>query len=225
MSLLLPDVQKQLEFIRNAYDSEIQGLATENLPTERLLHEFLNTLPLSEKIFCLRISLIYWIASSKSQVPREMQLKVMIAECFYGKDVLVSAGTGSGKTLPVALGALYQDPTKNNITLVISPLKRLQSTQASDFESRYGLKSVAINEVGDGSMLKVMSCSCGIPLMIRCTGTPGALGAAREVFRDVDAAAAALAVCKAKTSRPCGVAAGFGGVFSSGSGSCGRPSV
>ncbi|KAF9050629.1 hypothetical protein BJ165DRAFT_1321678, partial [Panaeolus papilionaceus] len=64
----------------------------------------------------------------------------------HRKDVLVSAGTGSGKTLPVVLDALYQDLSKHTITLVISPLKRLQSTQASDFQSCYGLKSVAINE-------------------------------------------------------------------------------
>jgi replicative superfamily II helicase len=67
-----------------------------------------------------------------------MQLKVLLAN-QTGKDCLVSAGTGSGKTLPIALSMLMDDPTKKRVTLTLSPLKRLQMTQESNFNTRYGI--------------------------------------------------------------------------------------
>ena len=60
--------------------------------------------------------------------------------------LLVSAGTGSGKTLPIALNVLLDDPDNNHVTLTLSPLKRLQVTQESDFNTRYGIPTVVINE-------------------------------------------------------------------------------
>jgi replicative superfamily II helicase len=74
-----------------------------------------------------------------------MQFRVVLAS-QNGKDCLVSAGTGSGKTLPIALNALLDDPLKNPATLVLLPLKRLQVTQETDFNSRYGIPVVVINE-------------------------------------------------------------------------------
>ncbi|KAF9034284.1 P-loop containing nucleoside triphosphate hydrolase protein [Panaeolus papilionaceus] len=70
----------------------------------------------------------------------------MVAEIFHKKDVLVSAGTGSGKTLPVALAVLLQDPDDHRITITVSPLKRLQSTQANEFIKRYGIQTVVVND-------------------------------------------------------------------------------
>jgi hypothetical protein len=63
-----------------------------------------------------------------------------------GKDCLVSAGTGSGKTLLIAPNVLLDNPLKNLVTLVLSPLKRLQVTQETDFNSWYGIPAVVINE-------------------------------------------------------------------------------
>ena len=74
-----------------------------------------------------------------------MQLRSILADQL-GKDSLLSAGTGSGKTLPIAINILLDDPSKNKITLTISPLKRLQSTQEADFSSRYGIRTFAIND-------------------------------------------------------------------------------
>ena len=62
------------------------------------------------------------------------------------KDCLVATGTGSDKTLPIALNILLDDPSKQLVTLTLSPLKRLQITQESDFNSRYGVPTVVINE-------------------------------------------------------------------------------
>jgi hypothetical protein len=59
---------------------------------------------------------------------------------------LTSAGTGSGKTLPIALNFLLDDPSMEPVTLTISPLKRLQSTQANDFSKKYNVPTLTINE-------------------------------------------------------------------------------
>ncbi|KAH8987871.1 hypothetical protein EDB92DRAFT_1801162, partial [Lactarius akahatsu] len=57
-----------------------------------------------------------------------------------------STGTESGKTLPIALNALLDDPDRKLLTLTFSPLKHLQVTQESDFNSWYHIPTVVINE-------------------------------------------------------------------------------
>jgi replicative superfamily II helicase len=74
-----------------------------------------------------------------------MQLQAVLAD-QHRHDSLVSASTGSGKTLPIALNILLDDPSNHRITLTISPLKRLQTTQENDFRVRYGILTYAINE-------------------------------------------------------------------------------
>lgn len=74
-----------------------------------------------------------------------MQLQAILAD-QHGHDLLISAGTGSGKTLPMALNILLDDPSGHGITLTISPLKRLQSTQQHNFANQYMINTVAINE-------------------------------------------------------------------------------
>ena len=59
---------------------------------------------------------------------------------------LIAAGTGSGKTLPIVLCLLLDDPSADPITITISPLKWLQVTQESDFNSRFQIPTVTINE-------------------------------------------------------------------------------
>lgn len=61
------------------------------------------------------------------KTPREWQLDV--AEALYlGLDCIVVTGTGTGKTLPFILSNLVSEKT---ITLIISPLDALESTQVS----------------------------------------------------------------------------------------------
>jgi ATP-dependent helicase YprA (DUF1998 family) len=74
-----------------------------------------------------------------------MQLRSILAD-QRGRDSLISAGTGSGKTLPIALCTLLDDPAKKKVTIVVSPLKRLQKSQAIEFTTRFGIRAVAINE-------------------------------------------------------------------------------
>ena len=75
----------------------------------------------------------------------EMQLRVILAE-RHSLDAVVASGTGSGKTLPMALTMLLDNPAENQITITISPLKHLQVTQESDFNRRYGIRTVVIND-------------------------------------------------------------------------------
>ena len=74
-----------------------------------------------------------------------MQLQAVLAD-FHGLDPFISAGTGSGKTLPTALKILLDNPANHLITITLSLLKRLQVTQQNDFNSHYGICTVVINE-------------------------------------------------------------------------------
>ncbi|KAF9044154.1 hypothetical protein BJ165DRAFT_183243 [Panaeolus papilionaceus] len=146
MSLLNPDLSAKLKMLRDATPVQISLISSQKLPQELLPHTYINSLTPEERVFCHRASLVCWYATSKTQVPRKMQLRTMVAEIFHKNDVLVSAGTGSGKTLPVALAVLLQDPDDHRITITVSPLKRLQSTQANEFIKRYGIQTVVVND-------------------------------------------------------------------------------
>lgn len=134
-----------LDFLRTCPLHSLDGLVSNLGLHERLPVSFLDTLDEDDKAICYRAALICYSVTGSAQVPREMQLRVVLAN-QNGRDCLVSAGTGSGKTLPIALNALLDDPDKSLMTLTLSPLKRLQMTQESDFNTRYGIPTVVINE-------------------------------------------------------------------------------
>jgi superfamily II DNA helicase RecQ len=75
-------------------------------------------------------------ASGEKLVPTEFQVRATIA-VVSGQDALIDVGTGYGKT------CLLDAP--GTISIVISPLKRLQAVQVLEFE-RYGIPTTAINE-------------------------------------------------------------------------------
>ncbi|KAF8551894.1 hypothetical protein OG21DRAFT_217753 [Imleria badia] len=60
--------------------------------------EFIATLPETDTVDTLRASLIVHHLSSHAIVPRDFQLQASLA-ILHGKDSIVTAGTGSGKTL------------------------------------------------------------------------------------------------------------------------------
>ena len=139
------ELNEHLHFLWTCPGDELNRLVSNLCLHERLPLSFLCTLDEGDKTICLRAVLICYSVTGSTQVPREMQLKVVLAN-WNGKDCLVSAGTGSGKTLPIALSALLDPPEKRLVSFVLSPLKRLQVTQESDFNSRYGITAVVINE-------------------------------------------------------------------------------
>ena len=103
----------------------------------------------------LRTCLVIWARSGKRIVPNEFQLTATIS-LMSGQDTLVDVGTGYGKTLCMIIPCLLDSP--GTISIVISPLKRLQAIQVLEFE-RYGIKTVAINEdtPNDPELWKVWS--------------------------------------------------------------------
>ncbi|RXW23982.1 hypothetical protein EST38_g1897 [Candolleomyces aberdarensis] len=124
-----------LENARRLYDALI--------PAEKAVKtEFWKEYSEDEELYGKKASLALYVASgSRRIVPREFQLKAVIALCT-GKDALVDVGTGYGKTFCMVLPALL---SPGSISLVVSPLKKLQEMQVIEFQA-YGILALAINE-------------------------------------------------------------------------------
>ncbi|KAG1901029.1 P-loop containing nucleoside triphosphate hydrolase protein, partial [Suillus fuscotomentosus] len=71
----------------------------------------------------------------------QFQLEAVLAT-LNGQDTIITAGTGSGKTLCIIIPMLLRPGT---ISMTISPLKCLQATQVLE-STKYGIPTIAINE-------------------------------------------------------------------------------
>ena len=93
----------------------------------RLPLDYVATLAEHEKTDALRACLVVALITHFTIIPRPFQLQASLA-ILNGQDSIITAGTGSGKTLcllpviPILL-------RPNSISITISPLKRLQVTQ------------------------------------------------------------------------------------------------
>ncbi|KAJ7580880.1 P-loop containing nucleoside triphosphate hydrolase protein [Mycena floridula] len=87
----------------------------------------------------LRYIFICWRITYGEQCPTELQIRAALA-AWHKKDVFVVAGTGQGKTLAGILNQILEPG--HGFTLVLSPLKHLQSSQAEDLQSVYGLETM-----------------------------------------------------------------------------------
>lgn len=67
-------------------------------------------------------------------VPHTFQLKAIESQLLQ-KDVLIHAGTGSGKTV-VAAGPHAHEKCKGKVTIMVSPLIALQEEQVSTSETK-----------------------------------------------------------------------------------------
>jgi ATP-dependent helicase YprA (DUF1998 family) len=141
----VPTLEKRLKTLRGYSKEDIFELSRQILPTSKLPTDFLIGLTEEDLAICLLATLICWFVTGGAQVPRAMQLRAVLSD-RHRKDSLIAAGTGSGKTLPIALNILLDDPAKKLVTITFSPLKRLQVTQENDFNSRYGIPTVVINQ-------------------------------------------------------------------------------
>ena len=123
-------VEEKLEYLHTAPGNEILRLLHTAIDSPRLPLLYLAELCSEDRITvtAARASLLAWVVTNETQVPRELQLRACLAK-YHGHDPLINAGTGSGKTLPIALNLLLDNPSENGISLTISPLKRLQVTQ------------------------------------------------------------------------------------------------
>jgi len=166
---------ERLDDIRNSPLDKLQEEVIQLDLVNRMPTTFLDSLSDKDRAICLRASLVCYCVTGATQIPREMQLKGLLAN-LNGKDCLIIAGTGSGKTLPIALCILLDDPAKKLVTLTLSPLKRLQITQENDFNTRYGISTVCINEdtPRDENWWNVLNVSFGFCYIHLLTVTLGA---------------------------------------------------
>lgn len=126
------DHQDSLKLVYDLPSSELLSLAVSLFPRQLdSLDEFLATLSSDDLAIALRACLLLFKVTKGSKVPRAMQLEAMLA-VMGRKDSLVNAGTGSGKTVAMLLAVLL-DPV--SVSLVISPLIRLQINQVSIFHA------------------------------------------------------------------------------------------
>ncbi|KAJ3775657.1 P-loop containing nucleoside triphosphate hydrolase protein [Lentinula raphanica] len=114
-----------------------------DLPGSDLPWTFLNSLSNKEQLVAFKFCLLLWYVTQGSQIPRQIQLESALS-VYQKKDTLLVAGTNTGKTLVVILLALLQKP--GQVTLMVSPFKRLQESMAKDMRERYNLNVLVINE-------------------------------------------------------------------------------
>ena len=89
--------------------------------------QFLRSLSAIDHVVCHRLCLLLFTVTRGKKVPRQFQLEAAL-ETVNSRDSIVIAGTGSGKTICIALPILL-DP--KCISITVSPLKRLQILQVS----------------------------------------------------------------------------------------------
>ncbi|KAF7352556.1 ATP-dependent DNA helicase Q-like 3 [Mycena venus] len=85
---------------------------------------------------------------------KDFQLECMGAQKL-GKDVLLHASTGAGKT-GIAAGPHLLPSSKGKVTLMVSPLLSLHDEQVSTFQTEFGLKATAINSANGGCTKEIM---------------------------------------------------------------------
>ena len=141
----VPMLYEKLHYFRSCSPEDILSLVTAVIPQDGLPLQYFKSLSNEDRTVCYRAAMICWAVTMSTMVPREMQFRVVLSD-FQRRDCLIAAGTGSGKTLPIALCLLLDDPSANPLTITISPLKQLQVTQESDFNSHFQIPTVTINE-------------------------------------------------------------------------------
>ncbi|EIW79496.1 P-loop containing nucleoside triphosphate hydrolase protein [Coniophora puteana RWD-64-598 SS2] len=135
------EIRTKLEHIYNLQADDLLGFARERLGSRlESLDGYLKELDSKQLQDALRASLLLFTVSREQMVPREMQL-----DCLHSmaarKNSMVNASTGSGKTIAMLLPILLEP---EGISLVISPLKQLQTNQVTEF-AFFGIATAAIN--------------------------------------------------------------------------------
>ena len=95
----------------------------------QLLGEYLETLNHEDKLQAIWACMIVWVVTKGCVIPHVFQLKVSLA-MLHQCDSLIIASIGSGKTLCLLIPLLL---CPQSISIMVSPLKRLQLTQVRWF--------------------------------------------------------------------------------------------
>jgi hypothetical protein len=102
----VPTLDERLIYLREAPGSAISTLVDSMSELNNCLPQnYLLELEESDRVICLRAALVCWAVTEGKIIPREMQLRAILAD-QRSRDSLISAGTGSGKTLPIAICTL-----------------------------------------------------------------------------------------------------------------------
>jgi len=102
---------------------------------------WIGPLDLDQHLDALRACLLVFSVSDGQVIPWQVQLEAGLA-VYQGRNMIVNAGTGSGKTLSMVI-LLLMDPEA--VGIIISPLNRLQSMQAKELE-QFPIKPLVINQ-------------------------------------------------------------------------------
>ena len=105
---------------------------------KKLPVDYLATLAEKDRTDALRACLVVSFVTRFTIVPRAFQLQASLAT-LNGLDSIITAGTGTGKTLCLFIPILLRP---NSISITISPLKRLQATQVRVGGSEYQSRSI-----------------------------------------------------------------------------------
>ena len=105
------------------------------------LFRWIDSLEAVQRLDALRACLLVFAVTDGCIFPRQFQLRAGLA-AYEGKNTIVNAGTGSGKTLSMAVPLLMNPDA---VGIIVSPLKRLQSTQAKELE-RFLINPLVINQ-------------------------------------------------------------------------------
>ncbi|KII90705.1 hypothetical protein PLICRDRAFT_106554 [Plicaturopsis crispa FD-325 SS-3] len=102
----------------------------------------LGSLSPAQQLEAWRACLLVYEATGHKKVPRDFQLQSALAS-LRGIDSVITAGTGSGKTLINAIAPLLYPET---VTILMSPLRRIQENQVSIIpSSKLGVRAAAIH--------------------------------------------------------------------------------
>jgi hypothetical protein len=110
-----------LSFIRTCSQAALSNEeCNQILPKELMPQAFIIGLSCSDSTISLCTCLICWTAMDSHMAPHEMQLWCILAD-RKGQNLLVSAGTGSRKTLLIAVNILLGDPNEKTVSITILP--------------------------------------------------------------------------------------------------------
>ncbi|THU81757.1 P-loop containing nucleoside triphosphate hydrolase protein [Dendrothele bispora CBS 962.96] len=132
------------QHIKSLDESTLAVIANTDIPAYLFPRKYIESLSCSStRSLCYQLCLVCWQITKRTQCPKPLQLKFACA-IRTKRDVFMNVGTGFGKTLPSVLPQLVAEG--NFATIIISPLKRLQSSQANALREKYGLCVVVVNE-------------------------------------------------------------------------------
>jgi ATP-dependent helicase YprA (DUF1998 family) len=117
-----PEAQAFVQGVRETALATLEPVINDIIPVNLAPSvRFLDSLVPDERSKALKAALIIYVLSGNTMVPREFQLQASLAE-MAGFDTSVMSGTGTGKTLIMAISHIL-DPGR--VSFIISPLKRL----------------------------------------------------------------------------------------------------